>query len=201
MLAKHIIESYATNEIGFVSIVNDEDVGRILPEVDVEVLNEQNEPVFEELGRIRLKSPAQIEGYIENETADVEMFQDGWFYPGDYGVMPDKQHMKLAGRKDDLINFCGVKRNTSEIEDLIRPHVDAEDFCVLGHLNEEMKEEIWIVVQPHSTTNLDELNIALDKLAPQTDASLQIKVTKNLPRTITGKIKRNELLQEIRSID
>ena len=37
----------------------------------------------------------------------ARMFRDGWFYPGDIGLMLGPRSLKLLGRADDLINIGG----------------------------------------------------------------------------------------------
>jgi long-subunit acyl-CoA synthetase (AMP-forming) len=53
---------------------------------------------------------------LNNSKATNQFFKDGFFYPGDLGMLTDENHFKLLRRVDNLINLSGVKVNPESIE-------------------------------------------------------------------------------------
>jgi len=86
-----------------VSIVDDDD----------RVLNEG------ETGRIRVKTPTMVMGYLNNEQASQRNYKEGWFYTGDTGCFVGERQLKLLGRVDDVINLAGFKHSCVEFEAIV----------------------------------------------------------------------------------
>ena len=113
----HFYETYGANECSTISTMNEEGLGVLLPGVDVETVNDGDEPVVVEPGWIRVRSSGCVSGYINNPEATQKIFKNGWFYPGDVGVLKDHRMLKLIGRADDLLNIRRIKYAPQEIED------------------------------------------------------------------------------------
>src|SRR5690606_20044971 len=48
--------------------------------------------------------------------ASAEVFRDGWFYPGDTGMLTADGRLKILGRIKDQFNLGGIKVNAEEID-------------------------------------------------------------------------------------
>jgi acyl-coenzyme A synthetase/AMP-(fatty) acid ligase len=63
-------------------------VGYLVPGVSLEIVSEAGEPLPRGTeGIIRIKSRYAVEAYLGDPVASAKTFRDGWFYPGDSGVL------------------------------------------------------------------------------------------------------------------
>ena len=115
-----LIQNYSASEVFPICTINPDGVGIVFPGVQVEVVDDNHLPLIGQPGLIRVKSGGCIDGYEDNPGATATRFRDGWFYPGDIGVMLGPRSLKLLGRADDLINVVGHKINPEHIEEQLR---------------------------------------------------------------------------------
>jgi acyl-CoA synthetase (AMP-forming)/AMP-acid ligase II len=83
-----------------------------------------------ETGRIRVKTPTMVMGYLNNEQAGQRNYKDGWFYTGDAGCFVGERQLKLMGRVDDVINLGGFKHSCVEFETIAESIAGIEEACV-----------------------------------------------------------------------
>jgi acyl-coenzyme A synthetase/AMP-(fatty) acid ligase len=99
-------------------------VGKVLGDVEMALADGDGRPVAHgDVGhiRIRRRNADAVTGYVSaGATGDSSRFtEDGWFVPGDLGVMDAKGNLTLAGRDDDVINASGNKFSIDLIESVI----------------------------------------------------------------------------------
>ena len=129
-LAVNLVDGYGTNETGPICTMNADGTGTVLPGVRVEVVDDQDRPVMGQPGRVRIKSDGCIDGYLDDPETTARMFRDGWFYPGDRGVMEDADTLKLIGRADDILNIRGLKIAPHRIEEVLMEGLPVKDVGV-----------------------------------------------------------------------
>jgi acyl-CoA synthetase (AMP-forming)/AMP-acid ligase II len=56
--------------------------------------------------------------FLSDPIATSNSFKDGYFYPGDLGLINEKGRLVLAGRRDELLNLGGVKANPESLEEI-----------------------------------------------------------------------------------
>jgi long-chain acyl-CoA synthetase len=84
-------------------------------------------------GEIVAKGPQVFSGYWKNEAATAEVFDDGWFLTGDIGELGDEGHLRITGRKKDLIvTAAGKNVAPAPLEDHLRAHALVSQAIVLG---------------------------------------------------------------------
>ncbi|WP_420548508.1 class I adenylate-forming enzyme family protein [Curvivirga sp.] len=194
-LADKIVESYGTNETGSICTMIDGELGYILPNVEVEVVDDHDQPVLNQTGRIRIRGQGLVDGYLDDPVNTAEKFKEDWFYPGDVGLKPDEQHLRLQGRADDLINIGGVKKLIPELEEFIRPKIHAEDFCICETKSHKNEQLIWLCIVPTKHTDIDEIKAIVAPLTQNALGQIILKSVNKIPRTSTNKIKRQELAE------
>ncbi|MGB0696205.1 MAG: AMP-binding protein [Rhodospirillaceae bacterium] len=75
--AKTFTETFGTNETGTICWIHRPGEGTVMPGVTVEVVDETDKPVFNTLGRLRIKGDGVIDGYWRDAGASQQAFRDG----------------------------------------------------------------------------------------------------------------------------
>ena len=90
-------------------------IGKPLFDLDLQLLDENGNPVEEgETGEICFKNP-YCRGYINLPQENEKQFIDGYFHTGDLAAYTDGAYV-LKGRNDDMIKIDGNRIEPSEIE-------------------------------------------------------------------------------------
>ena len=85
-------------------------------------------------GEILVSGPNIFPGYWHNEAATAEMIDpDGWLHTGDLGELDDDGHLRVTGRKKDIIVTAGGKNVAPAVlEDRLRAHPLVSQAMVVG---------------------------------------------------------------------
>ena len=85
-------------------------------------------------GEILVTGPNIFQGYWHNEAATAEMVDaDGWLHTGDLGELDDDGHLRVTGRKKDIIVTAGGKNVAPAVlEDRLRAHPLVSHCMVVG---------------------------------------------------------------------
>ena len=192
-LAADLIESYGTNEVGTICTIGRDRNGIVLPGVKVEVVDEHDQPLIDQPGHIRVKSDGCIAGYDSDIDSTARMFRNGWFYPGDIGVMVDARTLKFLGRADDLLNIGGSTIDPVELEDSLRDIASLKDLCITSITDDSGNDRTWVALVLDTPEKLQDIvKIAAPKL-PRTLGKTTFISVKHIPRTPNGKIKRDKV--------
>jgi acyl-coenzyme A synthetase/AMP-(fatty) acid ligase len=116
--------TYGASEIGgggtmtLTEIDDDAEIAyTIMPGTTAEIVGDDGRPCPHSVpGSVRLRTPTMAAGYIGDPEATAEMFRDGWFYPGDIGMLTPDGRLKILGRVKDLFNLGGVKINAADVD-------------------------------------------------------------------------------------
>src|SRR5690606_12625037 len=105
--------------------------GWVLENTQLELVDEQDRPVpCGQPGIVRCKSLFMAHQY-ENEE-DHTAFRNGWFYPGDIGVLHEDGFLAITGRVTDVLNLGGYKFSALELESQIQSVPGVDDVCAVG---------------------------------------------------------------------
>jgi long-chain acyl-CoA synthetase len=171
------------------------DAGRISPGTRVEIVDE-NDTVLpdSEQGRIRVKSPGMAQEYLGNPEATRLSFKDGWFYPGDLGVIRPDKGLTLAGRESEVINAGGVKIDPTRLDHFTLQVNGVIDACSFGYEASSGLLQIGIALVVEDDFDVQALVSAL-KLEFGSAAPTLVARVDTVPRTATGKPVRRTLAE------
>jgi acyl-coenzyme A synthetase/AMP-(fatty) acid ligase len=207
-LTKNLYVAYGTNECSTATLLqpfNQElsmngSVGYPLTYVDVEVVNDYGQILnANEVGTIRIKSPAMITHYLNDQDATNKSFREGWFYPGDLGKMTDDGQLVYMGRSDHMMIMNGINIYPGEIEQVILTHPAVKDAAAIP-LKAEVEQDIPIcAVELNKDTLASQkqlLNYASQHLSSRSPK--MVVIVAKIPRNIQGKLERDKLKQLIK---
>jgi long-chain acyl-CoA synthetase len=146
-------------------------------------------------GIIRARSP-EMASYASDAGDTIEMFRDGWFYPGDIGRIYADGLVVITGRTNEVINRGGVIVAPEIIEEVLRLDPVVKDVAVVGVPMASGIEEIWAAVVTDDPIDANAIGLrAHDKLNEKTpDRILRIDA---IPRNENGKVTRNALRDQL----
>ena len=153
-------------------------------------------------GRIAISTTPRPVGlfveYIGNEAANKKSFVNGWYYTDDKAAMDDDGNFWYIGRDDDVIKASGYRIGPFEVESALLEHPAVAEAAVVGSPDplRGMIVKAFVVLKPGqkpSDTLKKDLQEQVKRLTAPYKYPRSIEFTESLPKTISGKIRRNEL--------
>src|SRR4051794_4172174 len=182
--------------------VRDGSMGRAMPGWDVAILDEDEKPVAQgERGEICLRArsnPHYPLGYWNNEEASQETFGGEWFHTKDAAQQDEDGYYWYAGRADDVIITAGYRVGPFEVESACIEHEAVREAAAVASPEEKrghVVKAFIVLAEGHEPS---------DELAQEIRAFVRghlgahayprrIEFVDELPKTLTGKIRRIEL--------
>ena len=188
-------------------------IGVPMENVTIEIVNKDDNGI----GELRAKGPNVMLGYYENEEETKNVLKDGWFYTGDLGYIDKDGFIFITGRQKNMIVLKnGKKIFPEEIETLVNRIDLVEECMVFGMPDEVDKNDVKLSVkvvynkdevkQKYGDISFEEIkNIIWDRIKNEVNTTVprykhimnMILTDKELIKTTTKKVKRNEELKEI----
>lgn len=192
---------YGPGNTGPDYIAKPSSTGRVVPIMQVKVVNPNDEPLPNgEVGEVCLSGPMLIRGYWNRPEATAETIRNGWLHTGDLGYIDDEGFVYVVDRIKDMVLRGGENVYCSEVEAAIFEHPGIHEVAVFGLPHDRLGEEVVAAVQPSAgtTLDLDDLTAFLaERLAPFKIPSQWFVRTEPLPRGATGKILKREIRDRI----
>ncbi|KAH9927929.1 amp dependent CoA ligase [Epithele typhae] len=85
-----------------------------------------------ERGELVVKAPSAALGYMNNEQATKDTFQDGWVRTGDEVYFNANKEIFIVDRIKELIKVRGFQVAPAELEGHLLTHPAVDDVCVVG---------------------------------------------------------------------
>ncbi|HWS73544.1 MAG TPA: AMP-binding protein [Quisquiliibacterium sp.] len=152
-------------------------------------------------GEICARGPALFLGYAD-AAQTAESFDDrGYFRTGDMGYVTPQRAVVITGRKKDLINRGGEKISAKEVEDLVHTHPAVQEAAVVSMPHARLGETVcaYVIPRPGAEVSLaDLLKVAEAAGVAKQKYPEQLVVVSELPRTASGKIRKDLLREDIR---
>jgi O-succinylbenzoic acid--CoA ligase len=180
-----------------------------------------------EAGEIQVRGPMVMAGYWRAPEATATALRGGWLHTGDIGFLDAAGRLHVSGRRADLIVSGGENVYPAEVEAALLRHPAVAECCVLGLPDEVWGQRVVAVVvartpemgegeasarsgeDPAIEASSEDSTAAL---AANLDAFLRERLAayklprgytflSELPRTASGKVRREALLAEFVSPD
>ena len=190
-------------------------IGKAFPSLDVKI----EDPNEEGIGELLAKGPSIMLGYYNNEEATKEtLTEDGWLHTGDLAKIDKDGYIFISGRKKFVIVLKNGKNiYPEELETLVNKIEGITESFVYGRPEDDGDYKICakivydpeLVEKTYGTTDKEKLKELIwqevkkvNKTMPAYKYIREITITdKELIKTTTQKIKRNEELKEIKKME
>lgn len=171
-------------------------IGRAIAGAEVVVRRPDGSEVAPgEVGEITVRTAKVMSGYWDDPAATAAAFTDGRLLTGDLATVDGDGYITIVGRSKDLIISGGVNIHPAQIEQVIAAHPDVEEAAVFGIPDPDWGEVPVAAVRTSPGSALRPEDVT-DLVAAQLDRRSrprQVLFVENLPRTATGKVRRQDL--------
>lgn len=122
--------------------------GRPLCESDVQVLDEDGQPVTgDTIGEICVRGPDVFAGYWRApEQTQAALDANGWLRTGDLARVDATGYIYIVDRKKEMLVSGGFNVYPSEVESVLAQHPAVYEVCVVGVPDERWGETVKAVV-------------------------------------------------------
>jgi acetyl-CoA synthetase len=184
--------------------VREGSMGRPMPGWDVQILDEDERPVPQgERGEICLRArsnPHYPLGYWNNPEASEEVFGGEWFHTKDAARMDEDGYVWYEGRADDVIISAGYRIGPFEVESACLEHPAVAEAAAVASPDERRGNVVKAFIIPAAGYEpSDELAEEIKTFVRENHSAYayprRIEFVTELPKTLTGKIRRIELRQ------
>jgi long-chain acyl-CoA synthetase len=168
-------------------------VGYALPDYQVDVLDEQFNPVpAGKTGHLAIKGPGMFDAYLSPPMLRKDVLKNGYFLTADFAIKLPDGLIKVQGREKSMINVSGSKVFPEEVEGVLETIPEIRTARISGIPHPLMGQAVLAEVVLEEGAAIDEeLVIAYcRKRLSAFKVPHQIKVVASLPLTGSGKIMR-----------
>jgi acetyl-CoA synthetase len=165
--------------------------------MDVDVFDQNAEPVRGEVGELVCKQPwpAMTRGIWGDAERYIDTYWstfDGVWRHGDWAKIDEDGQWFLLGRSDDTINVAGKRLGPAEVESVLVSHPDVAESAVVGVPDDTKGEAVWcFVVAPgaHEELTSELADLVASELGRPFKPS-RVVLVDALPKTRSAKIIR-----------
>lgn len=176
------------------------------PQYDVDLLTPDGRKAEAgEQGQIVIRTDKKypiglFKGYYRNDTLTNEAHHDGVYYTGDLAWRDEDGYFWFVGRADDVIKSSGYRIGPFEVESALMTHPAVVECAITGvpdDIRGQVVKATVILAKDYKEKAGDELVKELQEHVKQVTAPYKypriIEFVDELPKTISGKIRRVEI--------
>jgi acetyl-CoA synthetase len=144
-----------------------------------------------------------FDGYAGDDDANAKAFRNGLYYTGDKAWRDGDGYLWFEGRDDDVITSSAYRIGPFEVESALVEHPAVLEAAVVGKDDPQRTQIVTafvILASGHQAS--DELAAELQSHTRELTAPYkyprEIHFVDELPKTVSGKIRRSELREQLR---
>jgi acetyl-CoA synthetase len=183
-------------------------MGRPVPGWDVDVFGDDGEAAPDDVvGNVGVRlaggRPVGLfDEYVGDKEANETAFRDGNYYSGDKAWRDGDGYLWFEGRDDDVITSAAYRIGPFEVESALVEHDAVVEAAVVGRADPERTQIVTaFVVLAAGREGGEELAAELQTHTRELTAPYkyprQVFFVEELPKTISGKIRRSQLREEL----
>jgi acyl-coenzyme A synthetase/AMP-(fatty) acid ligase len=179
-------------------------MGRPVPGWDVEVVDDDGGRTADDtVGNVAVRraDPVPVglfQGYEGDEAATAGAFRGPWYFTGDKAWRDSAGYLWFEGRSDDVITSSAYRIGPFEVESALIEHPAVMEAAVVGKPDPERTQIVtaFIVLAAGHVGGAElttELQAHTRELTAPYKYPREIHYVDELPKTVSGKIRRSEL--------
>jgi len=179
-------------------------MGVPVPGFIVDIVDDNGNPVSQGIEgniaiKIRPERPVGIfKEYLGNPEATEKTVRGEWYITGDRAYRDEDGYFWFIGRADDIIITSGYRIGPFEIESILIEHPAVKESAVVASPDEirgEVVKAFVVLIEGYKPSDalIKELQEFVKKQTAPYKYPRKIEFIDELPKTISGKIKRKEL--------
>ena len=151
-------------------------------------------------GEVAFRGNIVMKGYLKQPEVTAKAFRDGWFWSGDLAVQHPDGYIDIRDRSKDIIISGGENISSIEVENALYSHPAVSLVAVVAMPDEKWGEVpcAFVELHPGQSASEDELIAHARKSLAGFQRPKKI-LFETLPKTSTGKIRKNELRQRLKT--
>ncbi|MFY2562429.1 acyl-CoA synthetase [Corallococcus terminator] len=136
--------------------------------------------------------------YLGDDAANAACRRGDWYVTGDRALRDAEGYFWFVGRADDVIKTSGYRVGPFEVESALLEHSAVAESAVIGVPDDKIGQRVkaYVVLAPGFTPS-QELAKELQEHVKRTTAPYkyprEVEFVTELPKTVSGKIRRAEL--------
>lgn len=176
-------------------------IGRGIPGVILEVLNENGMPVRSgETGEITARGENIMKGYYGDPKGTAEVIKNGRLYTGDLATVDNEGYIYIVGRAKNIIKSGGYRISPNEIEEFICSLDGVLGCVVIGLPDEIMGEAVVAAVQPSNVLESvlrERILLQCKQQLPSYKVPVEVFFVREYSLNASGKVDRPALATQI----
>jgi acyl-coenzyme A synthetase/AMP-(fatty) acid ligase len=143
-------------------------------------------------------------GYYRDPAATAEVFRGDWYFTGDRASRDQDGYFWFEARADDIITSAAYRIGPFEVESALLEHPAVTEAGVVGR-DDPLRTQIvtaFVILKPGVEPS-ERLKTELQDHVKQVTAPYkyprEIYFVEELPKTVSGKIRRSELRESLRA--
>ena len=179
-------------------------MGKPMPGLDLAIIDEHGQPLAaHQEGDIAIRvKPLRAPGLFKDYRGDAERFQacfiGDWYLTGDRGYVDDDGYFWFVSRADDVILSAGYRIGPFEVESALIEHPAVAESAVVASpdATRGFVVKAFVVLAPGyigSDALVSELQEHVKRVTAPYKYPRRIEFVADLPKTVSGKIRRVEL--------
>jgi len=152
-------------------------------------------------GEVAFRGNIVMKGYLKQPEATAKAFGDGWFWSGDLAVQHPDGYIEIRDRSKDIIISSGENISSIEVENALYSHPAVVCAAVVAMPDEKWGEVPCAFVELAEGCELTEADL-IEHARGQLAGFKRPKrvVFEELPKTTTGKIRKNLLRERVAAL-
>lgn len=182
-------------------------MGRPSPIYDVDIVDENGKPCETgDVGQIAIRTSVEkpvgmFDGYHRDKELTDSVWHNGIYFTGDTAWKDEDGYFWFVGRSDDIIKSSGYRIGPFEVESALLEHPAVLECAITGVPDADRGAVVKAtVVLAKGYTASDDLVIELQDHVKKVTAPYKypriIEFVTELPKTISGKIRRVEIREK-----
>ena len=149
----------------------------------------------ERTGLLACAGAMNMKRYWKQPELTQSIMKDGYIFTNDEAYIDGNGYVYVLGRKDDVINYMGIKIAPEEIEEVAAAHPGVEDCACVPKADKTAGQVPLLFVKAKDPAGFDRKAFT-DYLSSRIDSNKlprQIELIDEIPRTANGKLQRKKL--------